>query len=358
MNKLLEWYRGRKIFITGDTGFKGSWLAYILSNTGSEVCGYALPPTESCRNFSLLGLAKKIRHIDGDIRNSERLFNSLNEFKPEVVFHLAAQPLVRLSYKQPAYTFETNIMGTVNMLDSARKIETIKSLILVTSDKCYQNNEWFWGYRENDQLGGHDPYSASKAAAEIVFSSFKDSFFSMTSKKGVASVRAGNVIGGGDWSEDRIVPDCIRAVRNGNPVILRNPNSTRPWQHVLEPLSGYMLLASKLYDDCNRYSGSWNFGPEMRSIRTVEELTKEIIANWGEGSYEVFKAENSFREAGLLHLNCDKAKQVLDWVPRWEFEPTIKKTVEWYKTYYDNENKIEDITEQQIAEYFNGDKCD
>jgi CDP-glucose 4,6-dehydratase len=263
----------------------------------------------------------------------ELLNKTINEIQPEIVFHLAAQALVRYSYYEPKITFETNVSGSVNLLESIRKAPSVKSLIYVTSDKCYKNKEWLWGYRENDELGGRDPYSASKAAAEIVFSSYYDSFFIHNSNIGVASVRAGNVIGGGDWANDRIIPDCIRSLINGKAIEIRNPLSTRPWQHVLEPLSGYILLAQKLHENPKQYSGSWNFGPSIKSIKTVKELTEKVISIFGNGSINFCPTDDIKHEAGLLHLNCDKAIHQLGWGPTWTFEQTIINTVDWYKKY-------------------------
>ena len=328
-----KFYKGKRVLITGDTGFKGSWLAYWLQSMGAMVYGYALPPVNSNDHFNLLELAKLINHTDGDILNFEHLRKKFEETKPEIVFHLAAQAIVRYSYDNPKLTFDTNVAGSVNLLEMIRQVDSVKSLIFVTSDKCYRNNEWIWGYRENDELGGHDPYSASKAAAEIVFSSYLDSFFKNNRYLGLASVRAGNVIGGGDWSADRIVPDCIRAFIRNEEIAIRNPQSTRPWQHVLEPLSGYMSLAQKLYENPNEYSGSWNLGPAMTSIKTVKELTERIISVFGRGSIVYGQTDQEKHEAGLLHLNCDKAIHRLGWDPVWNFEQTVIQTAEWYKGY-------------------------
>lgn len=324
-------FRGKRVLITGDTGFKGSWLSLWLHLLDADVLGYALPPEYEKNHFTVLELDKIITHIDGDIRDLGKMNQVFNEFQPEFVFHLAAQALVRRSYEEPKYTIDTNVGGSVNVLEAIRTASSVRSLIFVTSDKCYRNNEWIWGYRENDPLGGHDPYSASKAAAEIIFSSYVDSFFSQQKHLGISSVRAGNVIGGGDWSTDRIVPDSIKALAAGRPIVLRNPGAKRPWQHVLEPLYGYMLLAAKQYHEPEKYSGAWNFGPRIESIQTVEDLARQVLAAWGTGSIEVESINNAPYEAGLLNLNCDKANQVLGWQPRWDFHATISKTVEWYK---------------------------
>jgi CDP-glucose 4,6-dehydratase len=258
---------------------------------------------------------------------------------------------VRFSYDEPKLTFDTNVSGSVNILESIRKSKSVKSLIYVTSDKCYKNNEWIWGYRENDELGGHDPYSASKAAAEIVFSSYFDSFFKLNANIGVASVRAGNVIGGGDWANDRIIPDCIRSLRNDKDIEIRNPEATRPWQHVLDPLSGYMLLAQKLYHNSKDYSGSWNFGPSVNSIKTVKELTDNVIAIFGKGVCVVGQKDNIKHEAGLLHLNCDKANHQLGWKPTWNFESTITNTIVWYKNFLNDGIDPKILSLKNINEY-------
>jgi CDP-glucose 4,6-dehydratase len=330
---MTDFFKNKRILITGDTGFKGSWLALWLKKLGANVNGYSLPPEYKHDHYNLINLEKEIHHIDGNLLDFKWLNEKFEEIKPEIVFHLAAQALVRYSYDEPKLTFDTNVLGSANILESVRRSKTVKSLIYVTSDKCYKNKEWIWGYRENDELGGHDPYSASKAAAEIVFSSYFDSYFSFNPNIGVASVRAGNVIGGGDWANDRIIPDCIRSLREHMEIDIRNPNSTRPWQHVLEPLSGYMLLAQKLYQNPKQYSGSWNFGPSVKSIKTVKELAEKVITIFGEGSLKVGQKDSLKHEAGLLHLNCDKANHQLGWNPTWDFEQTIMNTVLWYKKY-------------------------
>jgi CDP-glucose 4,6-dehydratase len=328
-----DFFKNKRILITGDTGFKGSWLSLWLKNLGADVYGYALPPEIENSHFDLLNLNNEIKHIDGNILNIEKLIETFLNIQPEIVFHLAAQALVRLSYDEPKLTFDTNVTGSVNVLEAIRKTKSVKSFIYVTSDKCYKNKEWIWGYRENDELGGHDPYSASKAAAEIVFSSYRDSFFSKNRTVGIASVRAGNVIGGGDWALDRIIPDCIRSLINEKAIEIRNPMATRPWQHVLEPLSGYMVLAKKLFEDPVRFSGSWNFGPTIDSIKTVKELAERTLEIFGKGSLIIGKMETDKHEAGLLHLNCDKSNHLLNWNPTWKFDQTLKRTIEWYRDY-------------------------
>jgi CDP-glucose 4,6-dehydratase len=323
--------RGERVLITGDTGFKGSWLALWLSQAGAQVFGAALPPEHGEAHFHALGLAGRIRHRDADIRDPAQLAAVFAEARPAYVFHLAAQPLVRRSYRDPKETFDTNVGGAVNLLECVRQSSAVKSLVFITSDKCYRNREWLWGYRENDELGGHDPYSASKAAAELVFAAYAASYFRGRTGLGCASARAGNVIGGGDWSENRIVPDCIRALRRGEPILLRRPQATRPWQHVLEPLSGYIQLAAALARDPVRYDGAWNFGPGGEMARTVLDLANGIAAQWGGGRVEVRTSPDDPHEAGLLHLNCDKAHQLLGWRTRWDFARTVAETANWYR---------------------------
>lgn len=345
----LSEFSGKRVFITGDTGFKGSWLAFWLSELGAAVHGYALPPRSTEDHYSRIGLASRISHVDGDIRNLGDLAAAIRVCDPEFVFHLAAQPLVRKSFRDPKETFDTNVGGSVNLLEAARGCSNLGALVFVTSDKCYRNKEWVWGYRETDELGGYDPYSASKAAAEIVLSSYRDSFFSNMPGIGVASARAGNVIGGGDWSEDRIIPDCVRALSSGDPIVIRNPGATRPWQHVLEPLYGYLSLALNLRRDPKRYSGAWNFGPDSGSFKTVSDLVQEVLKNWGRGQMVVNPDPNAPHEAQLLHLNCDKARQSLGWSPRWSFEETVKRTVAWYMA----ADKAE-VSGEQIRDFMGG----
>ncbi len=345
--------RGRRVLVTGHTGFKGSWLCLVLNELGADVTGYALPPEGEDSHFVLLGLDRLIRHVVGDIRDDKKLQAVFDEARPEIVFHLAAQALVRYSYDEPKLTFDTNVAGSVNVLEAVRKSNTVRSFVYITSDKCYLNREWEWGYRENDELGGRDPYSASKAAAELVFSAYQDSFFKQRETLGASSVRAGNVIGGGDWALDRIVPDCIRSLRNSQPIVLRSPESTRPWQHVLEPLSGYLLLAARMYDSAKKYSSAWNFGPQSTDIRTVRDLSTTIVERWGSGKVEIDKSAAIFHEARLLCLNCDKAHQLLGWYPQWDFERTITETVRWYREILAGTPAYV-ITRQQINEYFAG----
>jgi len=351
MHDFFSAFKGRRVFITGHTGFKGSWLAYILYKAGAEVMGYALPPATEVSHFQLLALDKKISHKDGDIRDTEKLYDCLSGFRPEFVFHLAAQALVRPSYADPVATYSTNVIGSVNLLDAVRRCDSVRSLVYVTSDKCYENVEWLWGYRENDPLGGRDPYSASKAAAEIVFASYARSFFESRASLGAASVRAGNVIGGGDWAVDRIVPDCIRAINAGEELVLRNPDATRPWQHVLEPISGYLLLAARLYSEPSQWSGAWNFGPSTQNVRTVKEVADALVKHIGKGRVVIGADAVKLHEAQLLQLNCEKAHQLLGWYPRWQVDKTIEATGLWYKQVMDGVS-AEVVTNAQIHEFF------
>lgn len=349
---LVQSLGGKRILITGDTGFKGAWLCLWLRELGADVVGYALPPEHDHDHFNLLKLDQLIQHVTGDIRDIETLGALFGEYKPELVFHLAAQSLVRFSYGEPKLTFDTNVGGSLNVLECVRTTPGIKALVYVTSDKCYKNREWLWGYRENDELGGHDPYSASKAAAELVFSSYMDSFLSKRDGFGGASVRAGNVIGGGDWATDRIFPDCIKSLLKNQPVYLRNPHATRPWQHVLDPLFGYLLTAVKLLQDPKQYSGAWNFGPEGTSIRTVKQLADKIVLCWGAGEVQVNRdaAQEAPHEAHLLNLCCDKAHSMLNWHPRWGFDAAVCETVRWYKEMAAGRQVLE-LSRLQINEY-------
>jgi CDP-glucose 4,6-dehydratase len=335
-------YKGKTVLITGHTGFKGSWLAIWLKELGADVIGYSLAPPSSPSNFQATRLHEKITHLHGDIRNLNGLMEAFTTYQPEVVFHLAAQPIVRLSYDEPKTTFDTNVGGTVNVLEAVRRTASVRVMVNVTSDKCYENQEWAWGYRENDPLGGHDPYSASKGCAELVFKAYLKSFFTPRpsgSRPGVAcigaaSARAGNVIGGGDWGADRLVPDCIRALSSGRAIGIRNPNAIRPWQHVLEPLHGYLLLGAALWQDPAAYSGAWNFGPESRSALTVAAMADRLIDWWGQGCWDDLSDPQAPHEAIRLKLNCDKAHADLDWRSVLTVDECLRMTTDWYKAYY------------------------
>jgi CDP-glucose 4,6-dehydratase len=346
-------YSGRRVLVTGDTGFKGSWLAFALHELGARVQGFALPCERPEDHFERLALSDLITHRDGDLRESAPIAETMRHAEPEVVFHLAAQPLVRRAYEDPKLTFDTNVGGSVNLLEAVRRTPSVRALVYVTSDKCYRNKEWVWGYRENDELGGPDPYSASKAAAEMVFGAYQDSFFLNRPSLGAASARAGNVIGGGDWSPNRIVPDCIAALRVGRPITLRNPSSTRPWQHVLDLIYGYLLLGARLYEHPTRFAGAWNFGPSTDDVRTVRELADLVVTTWGTGTVEVARQDGAPHEAGLLQLNCDKAHQLLGWRTRLPFDRAVHESVRWYKRVEEGE-PARRVTREQVARYFGG----
>ena len=343
-------FKNKRVLVTGSTGFKGSWLCNWLLHLGAEVSGFALPPKPDAPLFDQLRLRDRIDQHDGDIRDWDTVKTMMDATKPDIILHLAAQPLVRYSYDEPKETFDTNVAGAVNLLEAIRGYDDLQALVFITSDKAYRNKEWVWGYRENDELGGHDPYSASKAAAEMVFAGYQDSYFNARDNFGSAVTRAGNVIGGGDMSKDRIVPDCIRAFINDDEIVLRNPQSTRPWQHVLEPLSGYLAVAEGLLGEPGRFSGAWNFGPDAENVRTVEELTRTAIDVWGSGKLRIERDPNQPHEANLLMLNSDKAKTELGWRVHWDYEAAITQTVSWYKRVHDGEDPIQ-VTDEQMDKF-------
>ncbi|AGK97898.1 CDP-glucose 4,6-dehydratase [Clostridium pasteurianum] len=356
MDLSLNIFKNKNVLITGHTGFKGSWLAIWLKKLGANVIGYALDPLNSEDNFSLSGLKNSIIDIRGDIRDSKLLNEVFKKYNPEIVFHLAAQPLVRYSYEHPKYTYEVNVIGTLNLLEAMRNCNTTKAAVIITSDKCYENKEWVWGYRENDPMGGYDPYSSSKGCAELLVSSYRNSFFNPEEysihKKVIASVRAGNVIGGGDWSKDRIIPDCINALELNKDIIIRNPKAIRPWQHVLEPLGGYLKLGINLLKYNTKFSGAWNFGPNSESIVSVEEITKKIINYWESGNYKSINTiSTQLHEANLLNLDISKSKFYLNWAPKWNVDKAIEETVKWYKNYHNG--NVYDLCVKQIDEYCN-----
>lgn len=332
-----NFYKGKKILITGHTGFKGSWLAIWLHELGAEVIGIALDPYSERDNYLLSGIKDKIIDIKGDIREGKMLKSIFAEYQPEIVFHLAAQPLVRLSYDIPVDTYEVNVMGTINVLEAIRATDSVKVGVMITTDKCYENKEQIWGYRENEPMGGYDPYSSSKGAAEIAIASWRRSFFNPEQYymhgKSIASARAGNVIGGGDWALDRIIPDCIKALEAGKSINIRNPKAVRPWQHVLEPLSGYMLLAKKMWNHPTEYCEGWNFGPNANSIANVWDVATKVTQNYGCGELKDLSDPNNLHEANLLLLDISKAKIKLGWEPKLNLDLTIELTVDWYKKY-------------------------
>jgi CDP-glucose 4,6-dehydratase len=333
-----NFYRGKRILVTGHTGFKGSWLSIWLHELGAEVVGISLAPNTDRDNYVLSGIGGKITaDIRADIRDGELMKTIFQEYQPEIVFHLAAQPLVRLSYEMPVETYQTNVMGTINMLEAIRVTKSVKVAVMITTDKCYENKEQIWGYREDDPMGGYDPYSSSKGAAEIAIASWRRSFFNPAEYekhgKSIASARAGNVIGGGDWALDRIIPDCIRAIEAGKSIEIRNPQAIRPWQHVLEPLSGYLLLAKKMWEEPTNYCEGWNFGPRAESISTVWEVASKIVEEYGSGNLKDLSNQDALHEANLLILDISKAKIRLGWKPRMDIEPCIEMTVDWYLKY-------------------------
>lgn len=343
----LDKYKGKRVLITGHTGFKGSWLSLILSEAGALVLGYALDPEQKDDHYNLIKVADKITDVRNDLRDYETLRRTVIEFQPEIVFHLAAQAIVLESYRIPRETFEINIQGTANILECCRNCPSVKSVIIVTSDKCYDNKEWIWGYRENDRLGGFDPYSASKACAEMVTDSYIKSF---GDKLGIASIRAGNVIGGGDWAVNRIVPDCVKALMRGDNIVIRNPLSTRPWQHVLDPLYAYAKLAMALLEDREKYGGAWNVGPKQTSMRSVKELVDNIIACWGSGKWVLDHQAGAPHEARALFLDTTKVYNELKWQPVWDFETSVEMTVRWYKSYCDQHDMAE-VSRAQIIRF-------
>jgi CDP-glucose 4,6-dehydratase len=348
-------FRGRRVLVTGDTGFKGSWLAAWLHALGAEVHGLALPPATEPSHFQLLRLPTRIRHADGDLRNLDTVRASLRSAQPELVLHLAAQALVRPSYDDPKGTFDTNVGGTVNLLEAVRETPAVRAVVVVTSDKCYDNREWDFAYRENDPLGGRDPYAASKAAAELVVAAYRASFFQGPQRTvGVATTRAGNVIGGGDWATDRLVPDCVRALAAGKPVLIRNPRSVRPWQHVLEPLCGYLQLAAALLRDPNSHADAFNFGPVGADTLPAQELAELFLEGWGGGSIELAKTSaGQPHEAGLLKLSSEKAMARLGFRPLLDVREAVRWTVEWYRGWHEDRSGTGtwDRTAAQLKRY-------
>ena len=344
-------YQGKRVFLTGHTGFKGSWLALWLTRLGAEVCGYSLLPNTTPSMFEELKIEDKIaKSVIGNILDEVSLERTMQDFQPDIVFHLAAQPLVRLSYSEPVMTYKTNVIGTLNVLEAARKCSSVKAFVNITTDKCYENKEINRGYREDEPMGGYDMYSSSKGCVEIMSSSFRRSFLQKDGTYAMATARAGNVIGGGDWALDRLIPDCIRGINNGIDIEIRNPIAVRPWQHVLEPLSGYLLLGQKLLEDGKKYADGFNFGPNEESVLTVADVAKRVTEFYGKGN--VFVGEASpLHEAGLLMLNIEKAERVLGWTPTFNADAAISKTVDWYKKFYEKTNDMHAFTLEQIEEY-------
>ena len=349
-------FAGKRVLVTGHTGFKGSWLSIWLHELGAEVIGVAKDPYTDRDNYVLSGLKDKIVDLRGDITDGEQIKAIFKKYQPEIVFHLAAQPLVRLSYEIPVETYQTNVMGTINIMEAMRATDSVKVGVMITTDKCYDNKEQIWGYRENEPMGGYDPYSSSKGAAEIAINSWRRSFFNPDDygKKhhvSIASVRAGNVIGGGDWALDRIIPDCIRGLEVDNPIEIRSPKAIRPWQHVLEPLSGYMLLASRMWVEPTKYCEGWNFGPNTESIADVWTVASEVVKNYGKGKLKDISNPNALHEAKLLMLDINKAKFKLGWTPRMNIKECIKMTTKWYKDY--QQTDVYNLCISQISAYIN-----
>jgi CDP-glucose 4,6-dehydratase len=331
-------WQGKRVFLTGHTGFKGSWLSLWLQSLGAEVTGYALNPPTNPSLFEVAKVADGMKSIIADIRDLDELQKAVHNARPEIVIHLAAQPLVLFSYENPVETYAINVMGSVHLLEAVRKTKGVKALINVTSDKCYENREWVWGYREIEAMGGYDPYSNSKGCAELVTASYRSSFFNPAHYQehglAVASARAGNVIGGGDWADDRLIPDFIRAIVSGETVVIRSPNAIRPWQHVLEPLSGYLLLAEKLYSQGSQFSEAWNFGPSDSDAKSVEWIIEQLVTNWADGaSFKIDPSVVDLHEAHFLKLDCSKAREILSWRPQWDVSETIRRICEWHKAH-------------------------
>ncbi len=356
-------WKGKKVLITGHTGFKGAWLSLWLQDLGAKVIGISLDSPTTPSLYEQANVAKGMISLRQDIRNGEAIKQLFQQHKPEIVFHLAAQPLVRLSYREPVETYEINVMGTLHVLEGIRSVDSVRSAVMITTDKCYQNKEWVWGYRETDTLGGHDPYSSSKGAAELLISSYRNSYFPQDKysehKTAIASARAGNVIGGGDWAEDRLIPDIIKAFKNNEKVIIRNPKSTRPWQHVLEPLSGYLKLAEQLEKNGDQYAEAWNFGPAEIDARPVQWIVEKMAKLWGENANWINDKSEHPHEANYLKLDCSKAHMKLNWYPRWDLSETLLRIVEWHKL-KDAHNNYRKLCLTQINDYMkdmNNENC-
>jgi len=352
ISKHSSFWSNKRVLLTGHTGFKGSWLARWLLELDADVTGLSLAPDTNPSLFEILNLKKQLKHNEIDIRDASAVMRIVKESNPEIVFHLAAQPLVRLSYQKPKDTWDINVGGTINLLEAIRQKGDVKACVIITSDKCYENKEQLWGYREADSMGGYDPYSSSKGATELVVASWRHSFFSNPDCCRLASARAGNVIGGGDWSSDRIVVDFVKAVVDNNPLILRNPSATRPWQHVLEPLLGYLTLAKKLFSkDGNKFAEGWNFGPTDDSVITVESLASQLINSWGRGRIGLMYNVQQPHEANLLKLDCSKSRILLNWHGIWDVKTAVQHTVDWYKAFYENSSDVNKLTSNQIEMY-------
>ncbi|KIS45407.1 CDP-glucose 4,6-dehydratase [Kosakonia radicincitans] len=351
-----SFWKGKRVFITGHTGFKGSWLTLWLQSMGAVLKGYSLnPPTEPSL-YESAAVDDLIDSTIGDIRNFDQLHAAINDFRPEIVFHMAAQPLVRLSYDEPIETYSTNVMGTVHLLEAVKRVGGVKAIVNITSDKCYENREWVWGYREHEAMGGYDPYSNSKGCAELVASAYRNSFFNEKdyAKHGVAlaSVRAGNVIGGGDWAKDRLIPDILRSFENNQTVIIRNPHAIRPWQHVLEPLSGYITIAQRLYEEGPAFAEGWNFGPREDDAMPVQFIVETMVKIWGDDAAWLLDGNEHPHEAHYLKLDCSKARMRLGWQPRWNLVETLERIVKWHKAWIAGEDMLA-RSRNEISEYMN-----
>ncbi len=346
-----QFWENKKVFVTGHTGFKGSWLCMWLSDLGAKVTGFALPPSTNPSLFELCKVEELIEnHHVGDIRDLDFLISAMKQALPDIVIHMAAQPLVRESYKNPVETYSTNVMGTVHMLEAVRQCKSVKAVLNVTTDKCYENKEWVWGYRETEPLGGFDPYSSSKACSELVTSAYRNSFFGQENSVAIASARAGNVIGGGDWANDRLIPDCVRSLLSNQTIKVRNPDSIRPWQHVLEPLSGYLMLLQHLYEGGSKYADAWNFGPLDSEAKPVKWIVEKVISSWTPKiNYEQDTGSNP-HEAHYLKLDCSKAFYELGWQPRWSLEFTIEQILAWTRAYMSKKD-MRAFSLEQIKEY-------
>jgi CDP-glucose 4,6-dehydratase len=349
-----SFWKNKKVLITGHTGFKGSWLSLWLQDMGALVTGVALDPPTEPSLYQQAGVAKEMDSLRADIRDLDKIKNIFNEVRPEIVFHLAAQPLVRYSYSEPVETYQTNVMGTLNILEAIRGVDSVRAAVMITTDKCYENREWEWGYRENEPMGGHDPYSSSKGCAELLIASYRNSYFSSSTydehKTAIASVRAGNVIGGGDWAEDRLIPDIIRAVKSNTVVHIRNPNAIRPWQHVLEPLDGYIELAEKLFVSGDEYAEAWNFGPKEEDAKSVQWIVEKMTEQWSEEAGWVVDTGEHPHEANYLKLDCSKSYTRLDWSPKWPLRLALEKIIEWHKE-ENNDANMKLATLSQIESY-------
>jgi len=348
-----EFWRNKRVFITGHTGFKGSWLTVWLKMMGASICGYSLKPSIRSNLFEIANVMQGITSIEGDIRQAQTLKSAIDEFQPEIIFHFAAQALVRESYNDPVTTYQTNVMGTVNLFEAVRDVKSVSTVIVVTSDKCYENREWVWGYRENEAMGGYDPYSSSKGCTELITSAYQRSFFNSERRVTLSSVRAGNVIGGGDWAAARLIPDLCSAFVQGKKAEIRSPEAIRPWQHVLEPLAGYLLLAEKSYMQPQQYTGGWNFGPDFQDAKPVAWIADKLASIWGEDArWDINNVDHQPHEANILRLDCSKARSLLNWSPRLNLSQSLELTANWYKTLAQN-SEMRVFTENQIKQFVN-----